>query len=63
MRLTALGAVLVSVSVGLSADEGLVPGTDYDPDIPTLKEVIGHDFGAEITAPHQIEDYLEALPC
>ena len=61
MRLTALGAVLVSVSVGLSADEGLVPGTDYDPDIPTLKEVIGHDFGAEITAPHQIEDYLEAL--
>ena len=39
----------------------LVPGTSYDPSIPTLEEVVGHDFREEITPPDQILRYFEAL--
>ncbi len=39
----------------------LAPGTQYDPSIPTLTEVVGHDFGEAITAPDQIVRYVEAL--
>jgi hypothetical protein len=41
--------------------QDLVPGTRYDPDIPTLAEVVGHDFREEITAPDQVIRYMEAL--
>jgi hypothetical protein len=39
----------------------LLPGVKYDPSIPTLKSVIGHDPGQEISTPDQIGRYLEAL--
>ncbi|MCY3676606.1 MAG: zinc carboxypeptidase [Gemmatimonadetes bacterium] len=39
----------------------LVPGTRYDPDIPTLEEVVGHDFGEVITPPADVIRYMEAL--
>ena len=39
----------------------LSPGTHYDASIPTLKHVVGHDFGEEITTPDQIVAYLQAL--
>ncbi len=39
----------------------LVPGTVYDPDIPTLEEVVGHDFGEVVTAPDDVIRYIEAL--
>ncbi len=39
----------------------LSPGTRYDPSIPTLEQVAGHDFGEEITPPDQIVRYMEAL--
>jgi hypothetical protein len=39
----------------------LAPGTQYDPSIPTLEDVVGHDFRAEITAPDDIVRYFEAL--
>jgi hypothetical protein len=37
------------------------PGTSYDPGVPTLTEVVGHDFGEEITSPAEITEYLRAL--
>lgn len=37
------------------------PDTDYDPAIPRLEAVLGHDFGADITAPEDLRRYLEAL--
>jgi hypothetical protein len=37
------------------------PGAQYDPAIPTLKQVVGHGWGEQITAHPQIERYLEAL--
>ena len=39
----------------------LAPGTRYDPRIPALKSVTGHDFGEEISAPDDIHFYLSAL--
>lgn len=39
----------------------LAPGTTYDPAIPTLEQVVGHDFREEITPPDAIVHYLEAL--
>jgi hypothetical protein len=41
--------------------QSLAPGTRYDPRIPTLKAVTGHDFGEEITPPPEIVAYLRAL--
>ena len=39
----------------------LSPGTQYDPSIPTLEQVAGHDFGEEVTSPDDIVRYMEAL--
>ena len=39
----------------------LAPGTRYDPDIPTLEEVAGHDFGEVVTPPDDVIRYMEAL--
>jgi hypothetical protein len=37
------------------------PGAKYDPAIPTLKQVAGHDWGERITMHHEMERYLQAL--
>ena len=39
----------------------LAPGTRYDPAIPTLEQVVGHDFGEVITPPHDVIRYMETL--
>jgi len=39
----------------------LAPGMRYDPSIPTLEQVVGHDFREEITPPSGIIRYMEAL--
>ena len=39
----------------------LPPNVTYDPSIPTLKSVVGHDHGDAISTPDQIGRYLEAL--
>ena len=41
--------------------QDLAPGTRYDPAIPTLEGVVGHDFREEVARPDQIVRYLEAL--
>jgi hypothetical protein len=38
-----------------------LPGAKYDPAVPTLKQVVGHDWGERITMHHEVERYLEAL--
>ena len=54
----AIFLVLLSVSAGA---QGLAPGVQYDPGVPTLKAVIGHAPGEAITTPEQIGRYLDAL--
>jgi len=41
--------------------EPLWPGAKYDPAIPTLQQVLGHEPGMEITPPDQVGVYLQAL--
>ena len=56
-----IALVLVAALPFLGPAQDLVPGTRYDPSIPTLTEVVGHDFGEEITPPDQVIRYMEAL--
>ncbi len=37
------------------------PGAKYDPSIPTLKQVIGYDWGEKITMHHEAAAYANAL--
>ena len=53
-------ALLCLATAALYA-QGLAPNTNYDPAVPTLKAVVGHEPGAQITTPDQIGRYLEAL--
>jgi len=39
----------------------LWPGAKYDPAIPTIKQVLGHDHGEVITPPEGVAQYLQAL--
>ena len=60
MRL-AIGVVMAVLTAGMVQAQELWPGATYDPAIPTIKAVLGHDFGAEISAPEEITIYLKAL--
>ena len=64
--LLALPAGLLRAQVPDPADAApsarpFVPGVTYDPRIPTLEQVLGYPFGAEITAHADVEKYLQAL--
>ncbi|MBM4183508.1 MAG: hypothetical protein FJ207_04685 [Gemmatimonadetes bacterium] len=56
-----LGTVTLLALLQAPAQLQFAPGTEYDPAIPTLRAVAGHDFGEEITAPDDIVRYMEAL--
>lgn len=52
----------VTSSIGRAqALEPIWPGAKYDPAVPTLQQVLGHDTGLEITTPDQVGVYLQAL--
>lgn len=61
MRLTLrIATAFLFVSTSLAADR-LLPDSEYDPAVPTLKAVVGQDFGETILSHAQIERYLKAL--
>jgi len=59
--MTAASILLAAAAVAAAAPLDLAPGTRYADEIPTLKEVLGHEPGEEITSPEGIVTYLEAL--
>ncbi len=59
--LTLAATLLAAPAPAQTPDEPFWPGAQYDPKIPTLKQIVGHDPGAEITTPDQIGVYLRAL--
>lgn len=63
MRSLCLAAVfaLLLPATTLAQTPELSPGTTYDPKIPTLKQVLGHEHGERITPPEDVERYLRAL--
>jgi Zinc carboxypeptidase len=44
-----------------SRDFQFMPGAEYDPAIPTLKEIVGHSNGEKITSVADAVKYMEAL--
>ncbi len=52
---------ILTLAAALAVPSPVGPETRYDPSIPTLKQVVGHDLGEEITSPDQIGAYLSAL--
>ena len=60
MKSFLVAALVCLISVTAPA-QALWPNVQYDSAIPTLKSVVGHDPGHEITTPDQIVRYFEAL--
>ena len=52
---------LVALQIAAASVPELAPGAAYDARIPTIKQVLGHDFGEKITTPEEIAIYLRAL--
>ncbi len=65
MQMTRLLPLLLMIMVmvpGARAQKfEFLPGTKYDPDIPTMKSVVGHDWAERITMHHEGERYIQAL--
>ena len=54
-------AALLALQVATTGAQGLHSDTQYDPAIPTLKAIVGHAPGDEITTPEEIVRYIDAL--
>jgi hypothetical protein len=54
-------ALFVCLSAVPAAAQGLWPGVTYDPAIPTLKAVVGHEPGEAISTPDDVWRYMDAL--
>jgi len=52
--------LLTNITIAAPKD-AFYPGARYDPSIPTLEAITGHDWGARITSPADIERYMAAL--
>lgn len=53
--------LLLAAVFQLPASQELAPGTRYDPSIPTVEQVVGHDVREAITPPADVIRYFEAL--
>ena len=51
----------LTLAAALAVPSPVGPETRYDPRIPTLKQVTGHELGEEISSPDEIGAYLDAL--
>jgi hypothetical protein len=60
MRFPALIAGLLALPVFAQQFE-FWPGAQYDPSIPTIRQVLGHEPGERIAPPEEIHRYFEAL--
>ena len=61
LPLTGLAGCLLLVSSALAQNFEFFPGAKYDPSIPTLKQIVGHDWGEKITMSHEAARYIQAL--
>lgn len=50
-----------TLSLAANSEKDLWPDTRYDPEIPTIKEVLGHEIGNNIANIAEITRYMEAL--
>ena len=62
VRMVQVLALVLAFGGGAAAQTPeLWPGTTYDSKIPTIRQVLGHDFGERITPPEDVPRYLRAL--
>ncbi|MFZ4628069.1 MAG: M14 family metallopeptidase [Blastocatellia bacterium] len=62
LRFCLLFSLLFSLGGSLHAQTfEFLPGTTYDSSVPTLRSVVGHDWGEKITTHQEAERYLQAL--
>ena len=62
LRFCLLFSLLFSLGGSLQAQPfEFLPGTTYDSSVPTLRSVVGHDWGEKITTHQEAERYLQAL--
>ena len=53
--------LLLALQIAVAPMPELAPGAKYDPKIPTIKQVLGHESGEVITPPEDVATYLRAL--
>jgi hypothetical protein len=56
-----LAGVILALSVVVTAQAQAYPEATYDPAVPTLEEVVGHDHGEVITTSADIDKFLKSL--
>ncbi|MFT7246850.1 MAG: hypothetical protein ACI82A_004230 [Candidatus Azotimanducaceae bacterium] len=53
--------LVFSTPLAQSSDKPFWPNVMYDPAIPTLESILGHDHGKKITSPAEVLKYVDAL--
>ncbi len=65
MRLRLLLTIILSMILfpgkGYSQDFEFYPNANYNPNIPTLQQVVGHKWGEKVTMHHEVQQYIKAL--
>ena len=65
MRLRLLLTIILSMILfpgkGYSQDFEFYPNASYNPNIPTLQQVVGHKWGEKVTMHHEVQQYIKAL--
>ncbi|MEL7108167.1 MAG: M14 family zinc carboxypeptidase [Pseudomonadota bacterium] len=56
-----VAGIALALSSALVVHAQAYPDATYDPAVPTLLDVVGHDHGDAMTTSHDIEDFLAAL--
>src|SRR5688572_1958332 len=56
-----LATALLALQIAATPLPELAPGARYDPKVPTIERVLGHDYGEKITTPEEIPVYFRAL--
>ncbi len=69
MKMRVVAPILLGIALVLvqaagafgSEDFEYYPDVQYDPEVPTLVQIVGHDWGSEISSHSEVERYLQAL--
>ncbi|MCG8606734.1 M14 family metallopeptidase, partial [bacterium] len=60
-QFTLLAVLISSVGLGSVKDFDFYPKAQYNPQIPTLEQIVGHAWGEKITSHGEMEKYIQAL--
>jgi len=63
MKRLLIPVLLLGLSIPLVAAQVVEysPGANYAPDVPTLKDVVGYDWGEEVSSYEEMEQYVHRL--